>query len=115
MGIYGGEEEGSFDVVMARSAMPTFVPGEIIVKIKEGAAAALSQGEMGQLGLESTSRRTSGGEMVYKFVPEEMARMETLSAQESQDQTLAIVKELEANPNVEYAQPNWLLQPFSSP
>jgi hypothetical protein len=110
----GGEGKG-LDVVMAHSALPTFVSGEIIVKMKENAVTALSQEAMAQWGLESTSRRTSGGETILKFTPEAMHKLRSLSEQESEDQTLAIVRELQANPNVEYAQPNWLLHPFKTP
>lgn len=107
-----GEQERGFE---GRTDMPAFVSGEIIVKMKESAVESLPQRELEALGLESTSRRTSGGEVIYKLTPEVMARLETLSKQERMDEILAIVEKLQANPNVEYAQPNWLLQPFTSP
>jgi len=105
--------ETASDVILDRPSMPAFVPGEIIVKMKQG-AADLSEIDLRQLGLESTPRRTSGGELIYKLNSEAMKRMEALSEQERRDQTLEVVDKLKANPNVEYAQPNWIVQPYKS-
>jgi hypothetical protein len=100
------------DVILDRPCMPAFVPGEIIVKMKEGAVLPLE--DLQQLGLESTPKPTSGGELIYKLTPEAMKRMEALSAEESRDRMLEIAEKLKANPKVEYAQPNWILQPYKT-
>jgi hypothetical protein len=99
---------------MERPAMPAFVQGEFIVKLKEG-VNSLSSEELQPLELEDTSRRTSGGEVIYQFTPEAMARLETLSEQERMDKVSAVIEKLQANPKVEYAQLNKLLQPFILP
>jgi hypothetical protein len=110
----GEEEEKAPGGGMERPAMPAFVQGEIIVKLKQGVNSLPSE-ELQPLGLEDTSRRTSGGEVIYQFTPEAMAQLEALSEQEMRDEVLAVIEKLQLNPKVEYAQPNWLFQPFASP
>ena len=94
---------------------PQFVPGEVIVKLKpvEGAAVrGLAAKDLAPLGFQSSPRHTSGGELIYKFSPNTMFALR--SAQEAQQRVLAVAKELNARPDVEYAQPNWILHPMDT-
>ncbi len=89
------------------SAQPTeiqFVPGEIIVKMKP--TMGLRATEESQMGIQAV-QRTSGGETIYKILP--VARG-TLPAAQARDRTLAVARELSARPDVEYAQPNYILR-----
>ena len=97
------------------SALPQrFVAGEVIVKMKPvaGAIAALAARELSPLGLQSAPRRTSGGELIYQFTT---ARMFALQSEEEAQQAVeAIVSELNARDDVEYAQPNWIMYPLDT-
>jgi serine protease len=79
-----------------------FVPGEVIVKMKT--ATPPSATRLLALRLDSTERRTSGGEFVYRFNRPYLASM---SPAEARDRTLEVVDSLRASPEVEYAQPNF--------
>ena len=85
-----------------------FVPGEVIVKFKpaEQAPSMLSTADLAPLGLQSSPRRTSGGELVYRFAPATMFSLQ--SEQQARDRVLEIVEELGARADVDYAQPNWI-------
>ena len=89
-----------------RPSSRAFVPGEVIVKMRDttAPAAAMSTAAME---LEAiTGNRTSGNEIVYR-VPQ--AQAQALGASEMRDQTLEIVEELAARSDVEYAQPNYIM------
>jgi serine protease len=81
-----------------------FVPGEVIVKMK--AASRLSATDLSRLGIEDGTQVTSGGERIYRIPPSVIA---TLSPAEARNRTLALVQALKARPDVEYAQPNYIL------
>ncbi len=84
---------------------PTFVPGQVIVKMRT--AVSLSANRLQALGLDSTFRQTGGaGEFVYQIPP---ALVGAMAATVARDRTLAVVDSLRAEANVEYAQPNYRL------
>jgi len=89
---------------------PQFVPGEVIVKMKpSGDAEAMTRS---MFGMERSVRMTSGGEIIIKVNPSMRQR---LSAAQMIDETLALVEELNQRPDVEYAQPNYILKRQSTP
>jgi serine protease len=81
-----------------------FVPGEIIVKMKPNMILSLADRE--RMGIEVERTMTSGGEIIYR-IPRTTIR--SLSATHVRDQTLALVQEFSVRPDVEYAQPNYIL------
>src|SRR3990172_1035729 len=86
------------------------VPGEVIVKMKPG--SLLSATDLSRLGIEDGKQVTSGGELIYRIAPSVMA---TLSQAEARNRTLALVQALKARPDVEYAQPNYILRIARTP
>jgi serine protease len=98
--------------MLERPLEPQFVPGEVIVKLKPGTRALLSPAEVAPLGLEPLPRRTSGGELVYQLAPSTVRGMQP---QEAQNRVIEAAKQFNAKPEVEYAQPNWILQPLKEP
>lgn len=103
-----GQERTPAEVqTLLESAQPPgiqFVPGEIIVKMKP--TMGLQAVEELQMGIQAV-QNTSGGEIIYKILPVVRGR---LPAAQAQDRTLAVVRELSARPDVEYAQPNYILR-----
>ena len=90
---------------------PTFVPGQVIVKMRTD--VSLTAGRLGVFGLDSTVRRTGGArEFIYQ-IPSGRVGVMTVTA--ARDSTLAVVEALRADPNVEYAQPNYRLYAIGSP
>jgi len=89
-----------------------FVPGEVIVKLKENVPVAATKATASKLNLAVKREATSGGEIVYTLPPKLMG---TMSEGEQRDRTLAAVKALNARPDVEYAQPNFLLRIEATP
>lgn len=84
---------------------PTFVPGQVIVKMRT--TVSLSANRLQALGLDSTFRQTGGaGEFLYQIPP---ALVGAMAATVARNRTLAVVDSLRADPNVEYAQPNYRL------
>lgn len=91
-----------------------FVPGEIIVKMKSvaGGLTALTTQDVAALGLEAAPRRTSGDELVYKISFSNLLQLQTAEAVEQHIVEIAL--QLNERPDVEYAQPNWILQPLDT-
>lgn len=87
-----------------------FVPGEVIVKMKP--QASLIPQDLSILGVEAVGPKTSGGEIIYKIKPD---TLRGLSAKAAKDETLKVVESFKARPDVEYAQPNYILYPFKTP
>ncbi|WP_454063857.1 S8 family serine peptidase [Candidatus Nitrospira salsa] len=84
---------------------PRFVPGEVIVKMKpSGDAEAMTRSIFG---VERSRKTTSGGEIIIKVNP---TMRQQFSAAQMIDETLALVEELNQRPDVEYAQPNYILE-----
>jgi serine protease len=88
-----------------------FVPGEVICKRKPGVPRSLSAEQISPLGFETEARLTSGGEVIYRIGPTVMT---TLSEKDKVDRTLAAVKAVQAMPDVEYAQPNYIRRVVST-
>jgi serine protease len=96
-------------------AEPQAVPGEIIVKMRPGVAAerALPASDLVALGVRSAPRVTSGGELVFQLTPQAMLGLQSEAAVMARAEDLAA--QLSARPEVEYAQPNWILRPSLTP
>jgi serine protease len=82
-----------------------FVPGEVIVRMKP--AVTLGPAEAQRFGLDVKEQVTSGGEIIYRITPSVRAAMSAASLRE---RTLQLVREFKARPDVEYAQPNYILR-----
>lgn len=91
-------------------AGPDFVPGEVIVKMKPG--MALQQRDLAARSLRAMDKLTSGGEIIYRV---DRTAMRGMSAAAAKDQTRAVIEELQRRPDVEYAQPNYILYPLKTP
>jgi serine protease len=89
---------------------PLFVPGEVIVRMKP--ALRLRAADMTRLGVQEKVQITSGGEIIYRIPSSTLGPM---SAQMRQDRTLQLVREFSARPDVEYAQPNYILRITRTP
>ena len=87
-----------------------FVPGEVIVKMKP--ARTLGPADLKRLGVEDGKRVTSGGELLYRIPP---TALKTLSPTQARDRTLEVLRQLRADPNVQYAQPNYILRIVRTP
>ena len=77
------------------SQEPAFVPGEVVVKMKP--SRTLDAGARAMLGVEEESRRTSGGEIIYRL-PQMRGPM--LERKSETDRTLEAVKNLRARDDV---------------
>jgi len=93
---------------------PQFVPDEIIVKLRSvaGARVALPLTDVATFGMEIAPRQTSGDELVYKIALPTLLELRTAEAVEQR--ILEIVEQLNQRPDVEYAQPNWILHPLDT-
>jgi len=87
-----------------------FVPGEVIVKMKP--ARTLGPADLKRFGVEDGKRVTSGGELLYRIPP---TALKTLSPTQARDRTLEVLRQLRADPSVQYAQPNYLLRIVRTP
>jgi len=94
----------------------TFVPGEVIVKMKPGTRSVAPR-MMGAMGISMKDYRTSGGEMIYRVEPVSMERAAAAAApvKSMAERTLDLVKSLQQQPDVEYAQPNYVFQIAAQP
>ena len=106
-------EAKAVETLLEKRITPNFVPGEIVMKMKPGAATmVMPSAELKRLNLEVKQEKTSGGEVIYRLPP---AMMGTMSAKEATDRTLAAAKSLSARPDVVYAQPNYIFQLAATP
>ncbi len=87
-----------------------FVPGEVIAKMKP--ARTLRPADLKRFGVEDGKRVTSGGELLYRIPP---TALKTLSPTQARDRTLEVIRQLRADPNVQYAQPNYILRIVRTP
>ena len=94
---------------------PAFVPGEVIVKLRDdtGAPQRLPAETLSPLGLGTAPARTSGGELIYRLAPGALFQLGSPQAVEAR--VLAAVEQLTAQDDVEYAQPNWIVRPVRVP
>jgi serine protease len=110
-------QEGEITIreLPAPPAEPQAVPGEIIVKMRPGVApqSVLPAATLVPLGLRSAPRTTSGGELIYQLTPQAMFALQ--SQEEAVARVEALAARLSARPDVEYAQPNWILYPSLTP
>ena len=84
---------------------PLFVPGEVIVRMKP--ALRIRGADLSRLGVQEKERVTSGGEVIYRISPNVRSAM---SRAQLLDRTLQLVRQFAARPDVEYAQPNYILR-----
>lgn len=84
---------------------PLFVPGEVIVRMKP--ALRIRGADLTRLGVQEKERVTSGGEIIYRISPNVRTAM---SSAQLLDRTLQLVRQFAARPDVEYAQPNYILR-----
>jgi serine protease len=101
--------------LLERRTGQEFVPDQVIVKMKPiaGAVRALGLQTLTASGLRSAPQHTSGGELVYQFAPATRFRLQSMDAM--RNEVLDIVKQLSARPDVEYAQPAWILRRVATP
>jgi serine protease len=84
---------------------PLFVPGEVIVRMKP--ALRMRAADLSRLGVQEKQSVTSGGEIIYRITPNIRS---TMSTAQLLDRTLQLVRQFAARPDVEYAQPNYILR-----
>ena len=93
-----------------------FVPGEIIVKMKHAPTPTEGLAQISDvrptMGLEAAEVLTSGGEIIVRIGASAAAAM---AGDDLRRETLATVEALQADPDVEYAQPNYFLHIVLAP
>ncbi len=93
-----------------------FVLGEVVVKLKTPRGAELDaqalDTERIQMGLDPEVETTSGGELIFKIGT---SRASVMAADDLRAETLASVEAMAANPDVEYAEPNYILRIVATP
>ncbi|UCF19286.1 MAG: S8 family serine peptidase, partial [Gemmatimonadota bacterium] len=99
-------QQAQFFLEFNLPAEAEFVPGELIVKLRPGAAAIAGEA-LQEIGIERTDRQLSGGDAIYRIPP---AALSTATAQQARDQTLAVAEAMSQRPDVEYAHPNYILR-----
>ena len=92
--------------MLERPASVRVVPGEIIVKYKRG-RSPMNAATAATLNFAADTRPTSGGEVIYKLSD---AVTNARSIQDIQAMTIATARMIAARDDVEYAQPNFILQ-----
>jgi serine protease len=80
----------------------TYVPGQVLVRMRNN--APMLGPRLRALGLDTTVARTGGSEYLYRIPPTTIAAM---GAGERYTRTMQVVDSLRADPNVEWAQPNY--------
>ena len=88
----------------------SYVPGQLIVKMRDD--APLANAQLSTLGLDTNTNTTSGGEFIY-VIP--TAQTAGLTVDLVMDNTRAIKDQLEARDDVEYVQYNYIFQIASHP
>ena len=88
-----------------------FVLGQVVVKLAgpEGDAidTQILEARVAEAGLEEGPMVASGGALVYRI---DLARAAAMDAIDLREETLAAVETMRADPNVEWAEPNYLYQ-----
>ena len=92
--------------MLERPASTRVVPGEIIVKYKPG-RSPMNAAEAASMDISDDSARTSGGEVIYRISGSGRAGA---AAQDIQATTISTARTIAARDDVEYAQPNFILQ-----
>ncbi len=89
-----------------------FVPGEVIVKLKDDAPPTEGRLATMAAGMAADEQRTSGGEIIFRVGP---SSARTMSDDDLRAQTLAAVESMRQDPGVEYAQPNYIYHIVRTP
>ena len=97
--------------MLERQASVRVIPGEVIVKYKPG-RSPMSPADAASMDLSGDTRPTSGGELIYKL---SAATISARSVQDVQTLTISAARRIAAQANVEYAQPNFVLQIVRTP
>ncbi|MFO7982958.1 MAG: S8 family serine peptidase [Desulfuromonadales bacterium] len=97
-----------------------FIPGEILVKMKPAAASAKARQSVASRFSLRTARNYSGGValMTLEDSAEEVDRgaiSQNMSRRSAREATLERVRQLRADPDVAYAEPNYILKPHRIP
>ncbi len=97
--------------MLERQLSVRVIPGEVIVKYKPG-RSPMSPADAASMDLSVDTRPTSGGELIYKL---SAATIRARSVQDVQTMTISAARRIAAQNNVEYAQPNFILQIVRTP
>lgn len=89
-----------------------FVPGEIIVKMVSDTGVEASGESLGISTPGEPPRTTSGGELIFDL--KNVVGFAAMTDAELAEQVLTLVEDLRELETIEYAQPNWILQPVAS-
>ncbi len=92
--------------MLERPAAVRVVPGEVIVKYKQG-RSPMNTSTARSLNFSGDTRPTSGGEVIYKLSD---AVTNARSVQDIQAITISTARTIAARDDVEYAQPNFILE-----
>ena len=95
------------------TSKPAFVPGEVIVKMKP--SRTLDAMARGMMGVQDESRRTSGGEFIFKI--QGLGAMGAMAGASAaiQEQTKEAVRNFNERDDVEYAQLNYWKRKHKTP
>jgi len=97
--------------MLERPASVRVVPGEVIVKYKRG-RTPMSAAAVAAMNFSADTRRTSGDEVIYKLSDTQIGAR---SVQDIQALTISSAQTIAAMDNVEYAQPNYIVQIVRTP
>ncbi len=89
-----------------------WVEGQVIVKYKTDATHAEAASQLRSMGLSEHVATTSGGEYIYKLP---VQTLRTLSDDQSEQRIMSAVEAMEEREDVEYVQPNYILQIVRTP
>lgn len=92
--------------LLERPASVRVVPGEVIVKYKPG-RTVMNRSTAESMNFSGVTRPTSGGEFIYRFSDAEMSRRDV---QDMQAVTISTAQTINTWDDVEYAQPNYILE-----
>ncbi len=102
---------GAVAALLERPASVRVVPGEVIVKYKRG-RTPMDPATVASMNFADDTRRTSGEEVIYSLSDAEISAR---SVQDIQAVTIATAQSIAAMDNVEYAQPNYILEIVRTP
>ena len=102
---------GEIADLLERPSAVRVVPGEVIVKYKPG-RDVMSRARAESMNFSDDTRSTSGGEVIYRLGD---AQMSARSVQDIQAITISTAQTINAWDNVEFAQPNYILQISRAP
>ena len=97
--------------LLERPAAVRVVPGEVIVKYKPG-RGVMNRAQAESMNFSDDTRSTSGGEVIYRLSD---AQMSARSVQDIQAVTISTAQTINTWDNVEFAQPNYILQIARTP